>query len=326
MSILAKRFPRVRFTRALTAICERLDAAHTRTFDFKPPKSRFMGRGGRVCATVNALYAFGSWARGALECGDLDLAADISWTWADAEHPDGPPVNGRVHMFFDDVRKPMLGSYPHVEVHDYEQMVTHFKAGTSTVDPTALLPIWISPAMHDEVAKRLGSDLPGWQVLVAAVRPDPHAARAPRATDVLPLRLKQTSMDLNQAEKAVKAQQLGLIAWDFRHHGAIRLESLNLNPSERSLARELERDCSDERLVARAIGCTRDVRALHGARNVTYWFGAAGIWATMLDDRDASAIVITPRWSQAGPNGSLVLTAGPNYTLAKAEAFERDHR
>jgi hypothetical protein len=73
----ANRFPRDRFTRSLLAICEKLDACHDRTFDYKSPNSDpwYLRIEGRVHAKVLSLWAFGSWARGAAECGDLDLAA-----------------------------------------------------------------------------------------------------------------------------------------------------------------------------------------------------------------------------------------------------------
>ena len=46
----------------------------------------------------------------------------------------------------------------------------------------------------------------------------------------------------------------------------------------------------------------------------------------MLSDHQLRAIVITPKWTQRGPNGSLVITAGPNYSAEAAEQFHRQHR
>ena len=75
----ATRFPRERFTRSLLAICEKLDACHDRTFDYQSPRSDpwYLRVEGRVHAKVLGLWAFGSWARGASECGDLDLTAQF---------------------------------------------------------------------------------------------------------------------------------------------------------------------------------------------------------------------------------------------------------
>jgi hypothetical protein len=46
----------------------------------------------------------------------------------------------------------------------------------------------------------------------------------------------------------------------------------------------------------------------------------------MLVDHQSDANVVTPRWTQRGPNGSLVVTAGPSYSVEAAEVFEREQR
>jgi hypothetical protein len=83
--------------------------------------------------------------------------------------------------------------------------------------------------------------------------------------------------------------------------------------------------CADDALVLRTLAATRDVRKACRAR-VAYWFGDQYIWPTMLADHQVRAIVITPRWTQRGPNGSLVITAGPHYSAEAAKQFEREHR
>jgi len=89
----AARFPRERFTRSLLAMCEQLDACHARAFDYKSPSSDpwYLQLEGRVHAKVLGLWAFGSWARGAAECGDLDLAAQFDYVWAE------PALRGGKH-------------------------------------------------------------------------------------------------------------------------------------------------------------------------------------------------------------------------------------
>ena len=77
--------------------------------------------------------------------------------------------------------------------------------------------------------------------------------------------------------------------------------------------------------MLRTLAATRDVRRRYGAR-VTYWFGQCGIWPTMLAERRSGAIVITAKWTQRGPNGSLVVTAEPSYSAKAAKNFEREHR
>jgi len=74
-------------------MCEQLDACHARAFDYKSPSSDpwYLQLEGRVHAKVLGLWAFGSWARGAAECGDLDLAAQFDYVWAE------PALRGGKH-------------------------------------------------------------------------------------------------------------------------------------------------------------------------------------------------------------------------------------
>jgi hypothetical protein len=46
----------------------------------------------------------------------------------------------------------------------------------------------------------------------------------------------------------------------------------------------------------------------------------------MLAQSQSHAIVITPRWTQRGLNGSLVVTAGVSYSVEAAKGFEREHQ
>lgn len=317
----AARFPRERFTRSLLAMCEQLDACHDRTFDYKSPNSDpwYMQIEGRVHAKVLGLWAFGSWARGASECGDLDLAAQLDYAWA------GPALRGGKHPVegdsflpdFDAIRKAMLGSRPHVHVLDLKRILERGSSDNFAVDPESLALIW-RPELEGQPAH-------DWRTAIESIKPQPRATRTPRLTDALPLRIEQTAMDLRHAENAVRAYQDGLLAWEFRPHGATRRGAVAPTAAEARMFQELRSQCGDEALVLRTLEATRDVRKRYGAR-VTYWFGACDIWATMLADRQCDAIVITPRWTERGPNGSLVVTAGPRYSVEAAEGFERQHR
>jgi hypothetical protein len=198
-----------------------------------------------------------------------------------------------------------------------KRILEHGKSDDFAVDPESLILIW-RPELDGQPAH-------DWRAAIEAIKPQAQETRAPRPTDALPLLIEQTAMDLRQAEIAVRAHQAGLLAWEFRPHGATRTEAVASTAAEARMLRELRSQCSDEALGLRTLAATRDVRKRYGAR-VTYWFGPCGIWATMLADRRSDAIVITPRWTQRGPNGSLVVTAGPSYSVEAAKAFERAHR
>ena len=72
-----KRRHRTSFTRSLQRVAERID----RTFEFEIEwQNVFDRRKEKTKFCVKTLWAFGSWAKGALFCGDLDLIVDVEVT------------------------------------------------------------------------------------------------------------------------------------------------------------------------------------------------------------------------------------------------------
>ena len=157
---------------------------------------------------------YGSWARGASECGDLDLAAQFDYAWAE------PALRGGKHPVevssflpdFDAIRKAMLGSRPHVHVLDLKWVLEHGKSGEFAVDPESLVLIW-----RHELDGQPAHD---WRAAIEAIKPQAQGTRAPRLTDALPLLVEQTAMDLRHAENAVHAHQAGLLAWELEAQGS----------------------------------------------------------------------------------------------------------
>jgi hypothetical protein len=283
-------------------MCGQLDACHVRTFDYKSSSSDpwYLQVEGRVHAKVLGLWAFGSWARGASECGDLDLAARFDYAWAE------PALRGGTHPIevdsflpdFDAIRRAMLGSRPHVHVLDLKRVLEHGKSADFAVDPESLVLIW-----RPELDGQLAHD---WRASIEGVKPQAQETRAPRLTDALPLLIEQTAMDLRHAENAVRAHQGGLVAWEFRPHGATRREAVAPTAAEVRMLRELGSQCSDEALVLRTLVATRDVRKRYRAR-VTYWFGPCDIWATMLAD----LLTVRATRSSSRPSGASVDPMAP---------------
>jgi len=267
---------------------------------------------------VRTVYAFGSWARGAVDCADLDLVVHLECRWIGPVMRDGEPVEGQPKPPFCDLRKALIGAMRDVEVGDYDEVVSaaHFP---ENLQLSALVPIWRAPSYVASEMK-----WPGWRAALDGVTVDPTAGHAPHVADALPLKLMQTTMDRERGERAVRAMQAGLLSWEFRPHGDKHKEASEMNAAELRLAKS--HDCRDEDLVHRALVATRDVRKRFGASKVLYWYGKCGIWAEMLAENDCKAVVITPKWTQRGPNGSAVITPGPNHTTAKLDEFERAER
>jgi hypothetical protein len=72
-----KRLLREAFTRKLRRLCERLDEPHPRTVVFKHWFQRDLQTSD---VSVTSLWVVGSYARGAPDCGDLDVVLTIKWT------------------------------------------------------------------------------------------------------------------------------------------------------------------------------------------------------------------------------------------------------
>lgn len=188
-----KRFPRERFTRALTTICERLDQRHDTVISYESPKSTpsYLFVSGHLRVSAMEVLAFGSWARGSSDCADLDLLATIRSEWVGPiTDIRGKPRARWARPGFDVGRKALMGSLPHVHVQDLDWAKEQQE--TSAFKLEDAIAIW-----------RPGSD---WRSVIAAIQEDPSAGRAPRSTDQLALRLEQLAMDLREAESAIEAK------------------------------------------------------------------------------------------------------------------------
>lgn len=306
----AKRFPRERFTKALIAICETLDAHPVVEYHHKPRRSTIshLYPQGMTRARALELYAFGSWSRGAESCGDLDLFGTVSTEWigVPTQVCDGEPMPNSRPPSFRSAAPHLFGRRPHVHILGKQDLLDMEQK--EAVDQGVL--IWAP-----------GRD---WRAAIQAIRPKPTASRAPRISDAFPLRIEQTGMTLLQVEKAVRAKEAGLLDWHFVPHTDSRHSSPDLTGYESMRLKTL--DVREPTLGGRALACTRDVRKRLGAKAVSYWFGECGVWPEMFRRPGIRAIVITPKWSQRGPNGSVVVTKGASYTPKRAKEFEKRER
>lgn len=326
----AKRYPRERFTRSLSTLCARLDAQHQVEFDYKQKSGSFAPISGKLRSTARVLWVYGSWAQGAADCGDLDLALDLPYEWVGWHGwlPGGVKALGLPD--FDDARKGLLTAPPLVHILDAARIRRYGPVGGFAVHPDTMMPIWLAPDLTDQekVAFGLTGDDPAksWADRIAAITVDPDYKRAPRVQDALPLKVGQTGMRLPEVEAAIRAQEQGLIAWTFLPHGERRGDEAQLTAAERTVA--ARHPSNDLAQITRTIAAVRHLRKDHPTPTFRYGNGC-GIWARMFDDFDkkrSACIVITPRWSSQGPNGSLVITKGPNHSLAALEAFDASEK
>lgn len=320
------RVPRARFTRALTHFCEHLDRQPVFSLWGTPSYSHFEGAGLFECS-VRALWAFGSWSRGALTCGDLDLAIDYEMRWVTPPIRNSQSVPQARFPQFHTFQKEALGSKPPL-VRVLRARDIRDNRSQMVIDPNALVPIWLAPDLDEDerasvVLPKSAPDLGAWKDRIAGITPDPTAGRAPRKADELMLRVEQTGMRLGQIERAVDARDAGLMDWEFRPHGRTRDEHFGLTEEELLLARAS--NCSDMPRVARTIAATRDLRAAEA--RIDYWYGNdKQLSPQMFERTKADIVVVTPTWTSFAPNGSLVIRKGANFTSEAAQAFDMGAR
>ena len=169
------------FTRSLISICERLDEKQSGTFSWTHPfvhvelQSRF---------TINSVWVVGSFARGALTCGDLDLVADIDWHGSPAALP---------HKVFKALSIRHQGVSLCAGTPDNNSSLVAFG--------DAIL-IW----------DRRGND---WRGAINNIVTDPNAGRFSRATDDTPFRPDQLACNIKEMANLLNLRDEGLIKWDF---------------------------------------------------------------------------------------------------------------
>ena len=169
------------YSKSLSAICGRLDQSNTAGFSWRHP---FVHIDCQSKATVKALWIAGSYARGALTCGDLDLVVEIDWHRTPAALP---------HQIFKALGLRLKG----VSVFDGTPAIN-----SSHVEfPEAVL-IWNA---H-------GRD---WLTAIDTIAIDANAGHFERATDQIPFGFEQLTCDLEQLEKLLTLRDEGLIKWAF---------------------------------------------------------------------------------------------------------------
>jgi hypothetical protein len=163
MAAIEKRLAREAFTKKLRRLCERLDEPQPRTVAFK---HWFLRDPQTSEVTITSLWVVGSYARGAADCGDLDVVLTLKTS----EHE--PSTSAVTKAFF--------GSLPYVRYSTGDAQ----KNSTGVALPEAAQ-IWSGPPCN-------------WEAALSSIRIDPTAGGAAREMDAIPLRLEQISKEAAQ--------------------------------------------------------------------------------------------------------------------------------
>ncbi|MBT2339495.1 MULTISPECIES: hypothetical protein [Pseudomonas] len=298
MSASEKRYPRDSFTKKLIRICQRLDECFARTITHKDIYGEFTGE-----IEISSIWVVGSYARGAMTCGDLDLVIGVQTKGA------LPTTRVWARAFFG--APSLVRYYPGNPIEN----------ASGVPFPEAVL-IWSGP----------GCD---WKAAITSIRSDPSAGRAARETDVLPLRDEQLRTYNNEYHEAVDMQRDGLWEWEFIEIGKEMLAPLPAEDDAEDVA--YFKRCKpmmgrkSQELVPAIIKLMREHEpAGSWSSPNSHWSsfrcGGSEIYlgrpALPINFFDYAPwvrqLILIPHISARGPNGAWVIRRGPEHPQRKA--------
>lgn len=302
MATLEKRYPHEWFTKKLEHICQRLDGAPIRTIAHKD----FFNKAVTSRVEISSLWAVGSYARGAMACGDLDLV--IEYRLIEGPHPAPRKIT-----------KTFFGGIPYVSYYFGKP-----DSSTSGVIFLNAIPIWTEP----------GCD---WRAVIDSIKPDPGAGRAVRETDSIPLRPEQLYMEPERLQQLVAQEKHGIIEWEFVEITAADLEPVpaeDVSERDRKLLRIAHMMGKKSQALIPAI-----IRLMAGYDPLGTWSSSdsyrvkfsCGATALHLgrpalpynpfdEEPTIKQYALVPHISRKGPNGAWIIRRGPNHPDAQALA------
>lgn len=282
-------------------MCVRLDEAADRVVEFED----FLGNAQTPTISVTSLWVVGSYARGALECGDLDMV--IQYTHRDGWEP--PPRQ---------VSKTFFGVLPLVRY--YKGTPGQNASGVEFADPVM---IWSGPKCD-------------WQAAIDSIAIDPHASRAPRDTDCIPLRneqLRAASTGMDEIAHMIKEGVLESEFIPFDSNMLSELSTSDFDDIKRWFARLGKKSLELVPAIVRLMGVqeplgewsSRDVVTLH-CGGTQLRLGTPELDISCFDDNPAiRQLALIPHRSARGPNGAWLLRRGPSHRAVTALSNRHAH-
>jgi hypothetical protein len=287
-----RRRSRDSLTRSLERIAGRIAQAPSQTVEWND-RHRYT----REVSTITAkrLWVAGSYARGAPQCGDLDLVLEVT-------------VSG-VHPSSRTIAKGLFGSAPDTTLY----VGTPDENSSYVVFPEACL-IW-------------SEDSPDWKANISAIACDAGAGRYARPTDRLPLRPEQMSTTLEELEQLLQLKGAQVLDWKFVDASDITLDPAAVE-STRLLAECLGAKTRDAlQLAASYFGAAgREGEWNPATMNERTRFRCGGILLLTaypeipvhhLENPFYDTLALVPHRSRRGPNGIWIIRRGPAHLVEK---------
>ncbi|AZF22329.1 hypothetical protein [Pseudomonas sp. R3-52-08] len=301
MAALEKRYPRESFTRKLTRICQKLDEASTRAIAHKD----FFNKAVTSRVEITSLWAVGSYARGALMCGDLDLV--LEYQLVEGPHP-APRT----------MTKTFFGAPPYVSYYFGKP-----ESSTSGVAFPDAIVIWTEP----------GCD---WRAAIDSIKPVHSAGRAARETDSIPLRPEQLYMEAERLQELAAQERKGLVDWEFVEFTSADLDPVpaeEVSDRDRKLLRIAPMMGKKSQALIPAIirlmaryepnggwGSSDSYRVKFSCGATALHLGRPALPHNPFEELTIKQYALLPHISRKGPNGAWVIRRGPNHPDTKALA------
>ena len=299
---MERRRPRDRFTRILKRLCQRLDEASDAQVRWT---ESIFKKVRQDIVTVHALWVVGSYARGALDCGDLDLILDVT-SQSDGPRAWLPPTSAICRTIF---RSP-------ADVRVY--------IGTPEKNTSGLA--------FDDARLVWSSEGTDWAAAIVAIRPDPSASRFYRPTDAIPFRMEQLDTDIDTISELLELERTQLLQWEFVPYTDAALEEPR-SEDENDVVWLASEFCGKrtQRLIPHLLRTFRrntiwpkgkwlrkraDKTAFRNG-GCDILVGRPPIPYFRLDELPTSEIALFPHLTQRGPNGVWLLGRGDEHPLVK---------
>ena len=299
---MERRRPREHFTRVLTRICERLSKSSESEVRWT---DRFFKETRVNTVSVRALWVVGSYARGALDCGDLDLV--IEATASQDEKVAGlPPTSA--------ISRALFNSPADVRLY------------VGTPDKNS------SGVAFDEARLVWSCECPDWRSAIDAIRPDETAGRFVRPADAIPFRQEQIDAYDDTITELISLERANIVQWKFMPCSeSVVLGTLRADEADFIELATAYCGKQTQRLLPYLIELFRrestwpTPRWVRGGRAKTEFriggcdilVGRPGIPIARLDEVSTSEIALFPHLTRRGPNGICLLARGDEHPLLK---------
>lgn len=268
-------------------------------------KDRFFNEIHLTTVSIRTLWVVGSYARGALECGDLDLVLDFT-VKSDERRAETPPTSAINRSFFNSP----------ADVRVYVGTPTE---NTSKVEFGDARPIW-------------SAEKSDWRSAIASIRPDPTATRFARSADSIPFRREQLDVFDDTIEELLELEKSRVLKWQF-----IPFTEADLPETQSDDERRFIRHCTalcgkqTQRLVPHLLQTFRQQTVwpkglwqYRGLEKTEFRNGGCDVFVgrpyiplARLNDLATTEIALSPHLTKRGPNGIWIIGRGIEHELVK---------